>query len=147
MKINHMIGFITGLAILTLPCQAEPTQTPVQRAQLLVTIFNPTGVPAQDAKLYIYDLRTKTFQDMPYKNEPITLHLAPGRYRLYSSFSVQMGDHIARYASPEAKIKLGRGQIETIILSLAEGEDPITQLSYSTLQKTHVAHELQQYLR
>jgi len=119
----------------------------VKPAQVLVTIFNATGTPANDARLYIYDERAKTFETLPYKDEPITLSLAPGRYRLYSSFSVQKGDFIARYASPEAKLKLAKGQIEALILSLEEGEDPATLVSYSTLKKTHVDHPFQQYLQ
>lgn len=144
MTLRAFIGCLLWAGMAAVPC---PAAVQPQPAQLLVTIFNATGVPAQDARLYIYDVHAKTFQDISYKDEPITLMLTPGRYRLYSSFSVQKGDHIARYASPEANIKLVKGEIETLILSLEEGEDPISQLSYSTLQKTHIAHEMQQYLQ
>jgi len=119
-----------------------PVLATSQSATVMVTIFDAAGIPAQDARLYVYDIKNKTFSDYVYTDESITLDLQPGRYRLYSSFTAQKGDYLARYASPEAKIDLKNGELQTVILTLRESDASSTQVSYSTLQKMGLEREV-----
>lgn len=136
---KRFLAFLSVMLVLAPLVQADVRQP---SATVLVALFEEDGTPAQAIDLNIYNVDHQTFQTVKVMESPYKLELIPGRYRIYSAQAIPMGDHVARYSSPEAKLHLENRAYESLVLRLRKGDDPMTLLSHSTLSKVGLSDDL-----
>jgi hypothetical protein len=147
--IKHPI-FITLLAAVMLFSQSPLLQASNNTGisgeigSVQVIVQDDQGQVVPHAPIYIYDDGlAKVLESGP--TGMVTVDLKRGKYSISSARSNHAGDWVDRFASPTAVVQVTAQDLTSIVLTLYPVQDPISELSLSTLQKLGVADQVAQY--
>jgi hypothetical protein len=109
-----------------------------------VMVQDEQGAPVAHAPIYIYDAGlAKVLESGPQGS--ISIDLKKGKYTISSAQSSPKQGWVDRYASAPAHVQVISEDMTSVILTLRPVQDPISELSISTLQKIGVADQVAKY--
>jgi hypothetical protein len=111
------------------------------QATLQVVVKNEQGAPTANAPVYVAGEHTNHFATTD-ANGSLSINLPEGTYTVSSAMSINNDGVVDRFASPEAKVEVGAGDLTSVVLCLTALPDAVASIELSTLRKIGVDTEL-----
>jgi len=147
MKAKTFIPVLLSLlALLTPGVFADSDVLNSETGMIQVYVQDDSGAAVANAPVYILDHRKTLTIKETNSLGVLSLVLQKGDYVLSSAITRPIADSIDRYTSPQARLRVVPQDTTSLVLTLHLGEDAISNLSLSTLQKIGVADEVAKYI-